>query len=190
MRRVPGEQCARPGAVERPGPPRWPERTAASPNRAISSGLSGNRMRRREHVRREARPFGDERAVQRAPVPTLLSQAGGGGVDGALQHGGRAVIERMGQRGRGLDPLEPEIRERERAEERRGKRKRVNRGAHVVDVAGQGELGGSEAAAQRRLRLPQDRLEPGAREDDCGREAVGSRSYDHRVSRHEPCVGE
>jgi hypothetical protein len=58
-----------------------------------------------------------------------------------LEHRSRAVVERMRQRGIGLNPLEPELRQRQRAKEWRRKRERMHRGAHVVDKAGQGELG-------------------------------------------------
>src|SRR5919112_5078697 len=75
------------------------------------------------------------------------SEAGGRLFDRALQHRRRAVVERVGERGRGVDPFQAVIFERQRAEERRGVTQRVYRRTEVVDETWKRDLGRSHASA-------------------------------------------
>ena len=70
-----------------------------------------------------------------------------------LEHRGFPTVERMRQRRLGLHPLEPELRQRQRAEERRRERERVHGRTDVVHESGKCELGRAQSAAQCGLRL-------------------------------------
>ena len=72
-----------------------------------------------------------------------------------------------------MNPLQPMVFEGERAEKRRGVAKRVDSGAEVVDVSGEGQLGGAGAAADRALGLDDGNRATVAGELDGGRESVG-----------------
>jgi hypothetical protein len=78
-------------------------------------------------------------------------------------------------------PLQPMVFEGERAEKRRGVAKRVDSGAEVVDVSGEGQLGGAGAAADRALGLDDGDRAAVAGELDGGCEAVGAGTDHHSV---------
>ena len=127
-------------------------RTAWRPNRAMRTGCRGSRSGGREHVAGELGPGRDERRVQPPPVRPAVAQPCRRGLDRSLEHGRGSVVERMRERRRWLNPLEPVRAQRQAAEERRGDGERVDGGADVVREAGQRELRGPKAAAQRRRR--------------------------------------
>jgi hypothetical protein len=85
-----------------------------------------------------------------------------------------SVVERMCQHRRRLDPLEPMCGERQRPEQRRRHRERMNGRADVVDEARERELCRASAAAGESIRFEDDDLSAGLRDDDRGRETVWS----------------
>ena len=78
-------------------------------------------------------------------------------------------------------PIQPMVFEGERAEKRRGVAKRVDSGAEVVDVSGEGQLGGACAAADRALGFDDGDGAAVAGELDSGRESVGAGTDHHSV---------
>ncbi len=111
------------------------------------------------------------------------SEPGRRRVDVALEEHGRAVVERMADRERRLDPPQALGLEVRLAEEGRNATEGIDRAADVVDVAGQRQLGGSDATADRRRRLVQpDRVAlPSQR--DRRREPIGPGPDDDGVHR-------
>ena len=130
--------------------------------------------RRRQHVAREPGPRADEGLVQSHPAVAPLAEPISGRVERALQQGGGAAVERVRQWDWRVDPLEAEPVEGQGGEEGRGEGQGVDRGAGIVRIAGQRELGRAEAAAQRGLGLPHHRLHPGLGQRDRGREPIGT----------------
>src|SRR5918995_143137 len=70
-----------------------------------------------------------------------------GSVNRSLKHDHCAVIERMRERRRRLNPFETVLIERKRAKKRRANRERINGRAYVVHETRQGELAETNAAA-------------------------------------------
>ena len=99
----------------------------------------------------------------------------------ALEHRGGAVVERVRERGRRFDPLEPVLLERQRAEERRALDERVDCRADVVPKSGQRQLGGACAAADGVGRFEDEHGPPGAGEHDRRREPVRPGTDDDSV---------
>ena len=142
------------------------ERRAGNPKRASASGCRGMcttgprssgasrsiSAEIRPNVRRQARPSG--------------AQAGGRRLDRAMHDPGPSAIERVGDRHVRMDERHAAGRQVDRAEERRGERRRVDRRARVVPVAGERQLGGPEASAGRVGRLVDDDGPAGTGERD------------------------
>ena len=112
-------------------------------------GVAG-RPGRAEHDRGEVVPalrertheVGVGRAVATAEARRRL-------LERPVQHGGAAAVERVGGLHVRLDQLEAVLVQRQRAQERRADRERVDRRADVVPVARERQLGGRRAAADR-----------------------------------------
>jgi hypothetical protein len=104
---------------------------------------------RRERVRGQLGPASHERRNQAAPGAAIRAEPQSCLVQRAAEHDRGAVLERMGERKRWLDPLESERSEVERAEERRRRAHRVEGRADVMKEAGKGQLRGAAAAANR-----------------------------------------
>ena len=103
------------------------DRSAWRPNRAISNGMVRDPERRGEHVLRHRVPVRYERPVEPAPAVAPGAQAGRGRIERSLEHDSGAVIERMGERGGRLDPLQAVVGERQRPEDGRGQGERMAR---------------------------------------------------------------
>ena len=129
--------------------------SACSPNRAMRIGLPREVQRRAPARPRRARPRPGRTAPCRpTPVAPAVAEPARGGLERLLEHGRRAAVERMRERRRRAGPTRGRTRASgSDAEEGRGERERMHGGADVVHEAGQRELGGPEAAAERRLRL-------------------------------------
>ena len=80
-----------------------------------------------------------------------------------------------------MHELEAVLGERHVAEARRGNRKRMDRGADVVDEARQGQLSRARAAAERVRRLDDQHRPPGPRQRDRRNQPVGARANDDGV---------
>ena len=104
-----------------------------------------------------------------------------GRVYGALEEDGRAVVERVGQRRRRLDPLEAVPLELERLEERGAETQWMYRGADVVAETRERELLRSHPTAHGRRRLQDEHGAARARQQDRGGEAVRPGADDDRV---------
>jgi hypothetical protein len=143
---------------------------------------------------------GAERADQRPddepPIPgqrphPALVQAGilevlerlSRAADVAVGQGHRSIVEWMGELDGWLDPLQPVPAEVQLGEQRRGAAERVDGAAHVVDHAGQRQLGGSASAAERVAGLVQAHRSAGAGQHDRRRQAVGAAAHHHRIGR-------
>ena len=141
-----------------------------------------------ERVGGERVPVIDEGIEQAAIGFRVIAQCRRGVRNAPLQQRRRLVLERMRERHRRNDPLEPVLGERKLREERRVDRDRMHRRAHIVMESGERELLGARSAADGGGRLVHANGESGARERDRGREAVGSAAYDDCVDgSHVPC---
>ena len=86
----------------------------------------GQRMTRQadhgaQQLGREGVRVADERPEQAPPGPAVgAAEAGGGGVDGAFEHGDPAAVERVRERGVGVDQRHAVPGEVDGPEERRG----------------------------------------------------------------------
>ena len=98
-------------------------------------------------------PASHDRTHEPGVRGAISAQALRGTVDGPLQDGGAATVERVHQRSLWVQQLESECRQRRAAEKGRGGGERQNFRAQVVHEAGQRQLGRSQAAAQRVARL-------------------------------------
>ena len=168
VRRIPGEERSR------VGPAKSARQAGGGPERTKSEPRHHKRMARgpkrwRQHVLREFVPGTHERSVQLPPIPPARPEPLGGRIERPIEQHGGAVVERVSERGGGLDPLEAEAGQRQGSEEGGAEGEGVYRGADVMGEAGQRERGGAEPAANRRLRLAKQGLESGLRQRDRGR---------------------
>ena len=124
-----------------------------------------------DFVEQRVRGLG-QRAEELAVGVAVDVQARRGGVDGAVDDRGGAVVERMGDLVRRLDEGESVLVQRQGAEERRGLRGRMDCRADVVAESGEGQLLRPRAAADGFIRLQDENGEPFPGESDGGREAV------------------
>ncbi len=128
-----------------------------------------------EHRLFELVPVTFERRHQPAVGLRVLAELGRRRIDGALERDRCAVVEGVrDHRGR-LDHLDAVFRQRQRAEVRRARDERVDGGAHVVDEARQGQLGGAHSPAERVLRLADEHRPTRAGQRDRGGEPVRAR---------------
>jgi hypothetical protein len=134
---------------------------------SCSSGLS---CQGRDGSQKEGRDL--ERGAEEARV--LRAERVGRAAD---EQGG-AVVERMGERERRLDPVDVQ---RERPEERRSRGERMDGGTDVVPERGQRQLGRARAAADRALRLEDEDGASGLREGDGGGEPIRAGADDDCV---------
>ena len=152
---------------------------AESDRRPAGGGASGSGPSR---SRVERFGIGGERPHQ----PTISLGVGperpAGGLDRPLEHGHRAVVERVRQRGRGVDQLQPVLGQRQPAQEGRRQRQRVDRRADVVHEAGQGQLGRSGTAADRRRGLDDPHRQPLSCQRDRGGESIRPRAHHDRIA--------
>src|SRR5207247_9829590 len=93
--------------------------------------MSREAQQRAERIRREVVPLADERLDEPPIRAAVRAEPRRGRVDRSLEEHGRAVVERMRERDRWLDPLETILREIELTEERRGRAHRMERRAEI-----------------------------------------------------------
>ena len=119
--------------------------------------------------------------LEQAAVGTLVGpEPGRGPRHRALQHHRGPVVQRMRERGRRVDELETVTCQRQGAQERRGERQRLHRGARVVHQPRQRQLGGAAASAERLRALQHTYGVARPRHDDRSRQPVGARPDDDR----------
>jgi len=153
VRREAGEDRARPVAAERAAreDARGPERHEAEARQR--DRMPGERQERTGHGRPQPRKVARDLADGARPGARVGAETGGGALDRAVHEDGGAVVEGMRQRRRRVDPADAVVRERELREERRRRRERMDRGADVVDEAGQRQLRGAASSADGVLGL-------------------------------------
>src|SRR6516165_4796399 len=108
------------------------------------------------------------------------------GFDVSLEHNGRAIIERMGERRRRVNPFESVILERQFGKEGRTCGQRIHGRAEVMHEAREGQLQAASRTAGDWLGFEYIHLQPGLRKHDCGSEPIRARSDYARlpVARH------
>ncbi len=82
----------------------------------------------------------DKRLHQPAVSRTVAAQPGGGIADRAVHRDGGAIVQRVRQGDRRLDPAHTQPVKLDTAEERRGYPQRMDRGADIVGEARQGDF--------------------------------------------------
>src|SRR5439155_23436116 len=85
-----------------------------------------------ERVGEQVLPTRDERVHQRVPGSRIRTDPAFHGARGALEHGSRAVLERVDDRGGWMDPFQAVLVQRQAAEDRRTDAAWMDRGAAVV----------------------------------------------------------
>ncbi len=98
-----------------------------------------------------------------------------GDVDGTFEDHRRAVVEWVCEGGLGMNPLEAVLPQRQRGQVGGTGGQRMHRRADVMDVAGQGQLGGACPAADHVGRLEEEHGTPSLRQADRGGESVRAR---------------
>ncbi len=134
-----------------------------------------------ERVAEQAVRIPEERLDQPTVVPSVGAEGARGLVEGAIDHDRFAVVERMGDGGRGHHPLEAMLLERQRSEEGRKDPHRMHGGADVVREAGQRQLAAAHSAADLVGSFEHEHAGPAAGELDRGRQPVGARADHDRV---------
>jgi hypothetical protein len=122
-----------------------------------------------------------ERLHQVAIRSAIVTKARRRFVDRELQHRGAAVVERMRDRERRVQPDQSMFRQRQRFEKRRHDAHRMDGRADVVFETGQRQLLGARAAADGFLCFEHEDVESGPGQDDGGGEAVGSGADDASI---------
>ena len=126
----------------------------------------------------ELAPAGDERFHEVPVCIGVHAQSGRSLLERAPYERGRSVVERMRDSGGWFDQIEFEL---ERAEERGGEDRRMDRGADVVSETRERQLRRACPAADRRLSFDDADRAPGLSERDRGSEAVRPRPDDNGV---------
>ena len=181
--REPGEQRARPLTGERSSRNSASRPDGSQAEAADREGVARNAQRGRKQVTHERLRVRRQRGVELRPGAGVRPQCGARVLEGALEHDRRLVVERVGERRGGVNQLQAVLGERDAAEERRGERERVKRGADVVAVAGKRELGGATPAADRVGALEHQDGASGAGDLDRRGEPVRTRADDHGIER-------
>ena len=107
------------------------------------------------HAGLEFRPCRDERPHEPNVAPAIVAKILRGLLDGAFEDYGGAVIERMSQRRRGMNPFQAVLRKRQASKKGRPHSHGVNGGTHVVQETGQRQFRRARAASDGFLPLDQ-----------------------------------
>jgi hypothetical protein len=107
------------------------------------------------HVGFELRPCRDERLHEPKVTRAVISQIPRGQLDGAVEDYSRAIIQRVRQRRRGMNPFQAAAFQWQAAKKRGPQGQGVNGRADVVHETGQRQFFRSRAAADRFLPLDQ-----------------------------------
>lgn len=140
-----------------------------------------DRQRGTENGALESRPIVDERLHQTAIGVRVGTEAARGLVEGRHDRPGCAIVQWMREHHGRCNPAQAERIERQIAKGGRGHRKRMNGRAHVVHEARPCQLGGSHAAADRRLGFEHEHAPAGPRDRDRGGQAVRPRPHHNRI---------
>jgi hypothetical protein len=168
---IAGEQCAIARVVEEASEPRRREQ------RMQSEARQGDGMARRSQRGEDGGQELVGVAYERLHEPPVRGVTGC--LDGALEDGGVAAVERMRERHARMHELEPVLGERQPAQKRGRERQRVHRGAGVVHEARERQLFGAAAPADGPRPLEDGHPPAGPGQHDGGRETVRARpDYD------------
>ena len=138
----------------------------------------------REDVGEEDFVLCHQRAEEALPGPGVTAKVRRRGAQRALQGQRASAIQGMGQRQGRLNPFEAVLRQWQGAQEGRGQRQGMHRRAEVVREAGQGQFGGTQAAANFRLRFVDAHLQPRLRQRNGGGQPVGAGADHDGVGSH------
>ena len=177
-----GEEAARPLAAKEPA-----RRAAGRGDRLHAEArheewMPRGRPQGRQEVGEQLVGRVHERRERLAIGVGVGAEGLGGGLDRALEHGRRTVVEGVRGRRRREQPLEAVLAQREALEERRRHAEGMDRRAEVVDEAGSRQLGRPGAAAHGRRGFDEQHRPPRARERDGGGQTVGARAHDDGVA--------
>ena len=145
----------------------------------------------REQVQR-LQDFGGKRAPVRCewlqeatPAFAVAAENRFGVAEIALERDGGAIIERMREGRRRVNPLEAMFLQWQRRKKWRASSERVNRGAKVVVKAREGELESARGASGLRLSFENVDVRVALRKDNGRGQAVGSRTDDAGFANHD-----
>ena len=171
----------RASSVEKARPATVAGRMPRSPNAGQRERVAGHPQQRGEHRGREVVPATGGPADVPVPGPAVLAQARHRVVERPVEHPGAAVVERVDEGDLRVDQLEAVALEVGRLEERRHRGQGVDRRAHVVEEARQGELRGAGPAADGVGAFEDEHRAARLRARDGGGQPVGTGSHDHDI---------
>ena len=116
--------------------------------------MSG-KMQRAENIRQQPIPIIDQRPHQFIVITAVLPEVLDRSIQRMLQQHGSAVIERMRQRRRRLDPLQSIFSKVERTEKRGSNSQRMRGRTDIVNATAVGEIGRTHPAADRPVAFDQ-----------------------------------
>src|SRR5690348_17073519 len=141
----------------------------------------GNRTKQ---LRRQFRPVLYKRCEQFPPGWAVFAQRPNCVIQGSLQNDCCSIVERMRERGIGLNPLQSVFVEWERGEKWRCDRHRVDCRTKIVQKTRQREWQSTSGASGFRFSLEDVNFEPGLRQHNgCG-EAIWARTDDVGTTLH------
>ena len=183
MRCQPGEQrsgsrVAKPDLRCRVG-----GRKTQQPQACHQERMSRQQGNGREELRRQLAPVLGKGSEQPPPPFAVFAESPLGFVQIALQDHSRAIVHRMGQRCRRLDPFQAVLFQWQAGKKWRAHRHGMNRRAEVVQEAGKSERKCSCAAAGLRFGLVNLNLQARLGQNDGRRQAIGTCSDDHGAAR-------
>ncbi len=141
------------------------------------------RAERAEHLRQDLISSGDQRLEQPPIGPAVVAQPRRRGRDGPLDDGGPAVLQRVGQGGRRVTPLQAEFGQGKGLHEGGQDPQGVDGGADVMDVARQRQRPGPHSAADLVLGLQDQDRTPRTGDRDRGGQAVRPGPHDDDIVR-------
>ena len=126
-------------------------------------------------------PAIDERAVETPVCISVAPEPGGRCADIALQYRSAIPSQRMREGDLRMDHLEPVLRQRKAAEERRREDQRMDRGADVMDEPGTGQLGRPRSPTDLSVALDQEDRRALSSQGHRRGKAIGARTDDDRI---------
>ena len=113
----------------------------------------------------------------------IPAQPCSGLIDGALHDGGRPIVQRMSERGRRMNPFQPELPQGKGPEKGGGDPQGMHGRTDIVHIPRQSQLLRAHPTADRIFRFEQGHGETFPGQADRRRKAVRARPHHHRIVR-------
>jgi hypothetical protein len=147
--------------------------------------MAREQVQRLKDFGRESAPMRDERLQEAAPACAIAAESGFGVAKIALESYGGAIVKRMREGRRRVNPLEAMFSQWEGRKKWGAGSERVDRGAKIMEEARERELESPRGATGLRLGLENVDVHAALRKDDGRGQAVGSRTDDAGSANHD-----